>query len=346
MWLTLETLLALRYAVEGNGPVIHAGTRPSGEPQSTIGPRPTDNPGMTSERAPDPHGESRIQSLKSKIPGLPDELLLVDELTDQLNRTRQLLTGSPEEAAERALARIGGETEIETRIAVELAVREPLAQPDRFPEAHRLVMRALEVLDREGFRNPTLPRLGPLEPVAEFAVEFVTEYIVKSYAEGIVGRLRSLYARREVQSAPGTTERRVLAGARVEIDRIAAGFAGGGIGAPALLVAGAAVPVLASASQYLGAIDVTAKPVLIGGIALAFVVFLSIAWVLLRGAAIAHSRSQLIMQQPLAALWETIGHAGNPPEDDSVTFATIALMLTTLVWFVLPGAGMVVFYLL
>ncbi len=301
---------------------------------------------MSTEAAPDPHGESRIQNLKSRITGLPDELLLVDELTDQLNRTRQLLTGSPEEAAERALERLGGEAEVEARIAVELAAREPLAQPDHFPEAHRLTMRALEVLDREGFRNPTLPRLGPLEPVAEFAVEFVTEYIVKSYAEGIVGRLRSLYARREVQSQPGTPERRLLAGARVEVDRIAAGFGGGGIGAPALLVAGAAVPVLASASQYIGAINLTAKPVLIGGIGLAFVLFFALAWVLLRGAAIAHRRSRLIMQQPLAALWETIGHAGNPPEDDSVTFATIALVLTTLVWFVLPGAGLVVFYLL
>jgi hypothetical protein len=48
------------------------------------------------------------------------------------------------------------------------------------------------------------------------------------------------------------------------------------------------------------------------------------------------------MQQPLAALWETIGHAGMPPEDDSVMIASGALVLAALVWFVLPvGAALV-----
>ena len=52
------------------------------------------------------------------------------------------------------------------------------------------------------------------------------------------------------------------------------------------------------------------------------------------------------MRQPIAALWETIGRAGDPPEDDSVLFATIAIVLTALVWFALPalvGAGFLVF---
>ncbi len=36
----------------------------------------------------------------------PDEQIL-DELTEQLERTRRLLMGSPDEAAERALERLG-----------------------------------------------------------------------------------------------------------------------------------------------------------------------------------------------------------------------------------------------
>ncbi len=294
----------------------------------------------------EPSPEPRKPKITDKL--LPDRLVadtpLLDELTEQLDRTRQLLTGSPEAAAELALARFGGQAEVEARIALQLAVRQPLAQPERFAEAHRITMHALEVLEREGFRDPAVPRrLGPLTPVAQAGVEFVGEYIVKSYAEGIVGSLRKLYARREVQSPPASPERRLLAGARMETDRIAAGFSGGGLGAPALIIGGAAVPVLASVSGYLGALDFTNRWLLLATIGVLFVVFLSFSTILLRGAAVARSRSRLIMQQPLAALWETIGHAGNPPEDDSVLIATAALVLGALVWFVLPVGAAVIY---
>jgi hypothetical protein len=275
-------------------------------------------------------------------PRRPDELLL-DELTDQLDRTRRLLTGSPDEAAEQALARLGGDAETEARIAAELAYRTPLAQPDRFPEAHRLVMRALEVLDREGSRDPRVPRLGPVTPLAELAVEFVAEYIVKSYAAGVADRLRTLYARREAQCPPDASERRLLARARVEADRVAPSYSGGG-GLVALLAGGASLPALASLAQAMGALDLGDKRVLLVGVGLLFVLFFALSWVLLRGAAVAHRRSRLIMQGPLAALWQTIGHCGTPPEDDSRTFATVAIVLTALVWFVLPAAAAVLFF--
>jgi hypothetical protein len=52
------------------------------------------------------------------------------------------------------------------------------------------------------------------------------------------------------------------------------------------------------------------------------------------------------MGQPLAALWETLGNAGTPPEDDSVLFASIAVLVTALVWFVLPAAAAIVYVVL
>ncbi len=272
----------------------------------------------------------------------PDEQIL-DELTEQLERTRRLLMGSPDEAAERALERLGGETEVEARIAADLAASGPLAQRDRFPEAHRLAVRALEVLEREGSRNPRVGRLGPLAPIARMGVEFVAEYIVKSYARSIAGRLRTLYARREAQCAPDWPERRLLARARMEMDRIAPGFEGGGVGAPILVAAGAAVPLVASLAQSAGAIPFSNRGVQLAGIGILLLLFLALSSVLLRGAAVAHRRSRLIMQQPLAALWEAIGHAGTPPEDDSITFATIAIVLTAVVWFVLPALAVVLF---
>jgi hypothetical protein len=66
------------------------------------------------------------------------------------------------------------------------------------------------------------------------------------------------------------------------------------------------------------------------------VIFVALAWLLLQGAALAHRRSRLIMQAPLAELWETIGHCGSPPEDNGRDFALVAIGLTGLIWFVLP----------
>jgi hypothetical protein len=309
---------------------------------------------MTAEEDPAPEiaGEPpkrgrRLQQLRNITPDLPrpDELLR-EELTEQLDRTRRMLTQSPEEAAEVALERIATETEAEARIAVALAARTPLEQPGNFLEAHRRTMHALEVLDREGSRDPKVPNLGPLTAVAQYGVEFIAEYIVKSYAEGIVGSLRRLYARREVQCQRDTAERQLLSRARIEVERVAPGYSGGGVGAPILIVGGIAIPILASLTNYLGAIDFSDKRILIGCAVALFVVFFALSSTMLRGAAVAHRRSQLIMREPLAALWGSIGHAGSPPEDDSVLFATVAIVITALVWFLLPALAAIFYFVL
>lgn len=286
---------------------------------------------------------SPIETLKARIP----EEKVLDELTTQLERTREMLTGNSEDVAEKVLASFAGEGELEVRIAAELAVTTPLAHPDHFPEAHRLVMRALEVLDREGSRNPRVNgRFGPLKPLVEYGAEYVAEYIVKSYAQGVIGSLKKLYSRREAQCAPEQPARRALAHSRIEVERLASGFSGGGVGGPALVAGGVAVPLLASLSQYFGAIDPFNRVVVFAGIGLLFMLFLLLSSMLLTGASVAHRRSRLIMGAPLAALWECIGHAGNPPRDDSTMFATVAIALTALVWFVLPALAAVVYFVL
>ena len=117
-------------------------------------------------------------------------------------------------------------------------------------------MHALEVLDRDGWRRPRLPRLGPLHAPAEWAVEFVAQYVVRSYVSDAMRNLARLYARRESQAEPESTERRVLARARIQADRLALGFRGGASGLPTVLIGGAAIPVLASLARQFG----TVKP--------------------------------------------------------------------------------------
>ena len=265
---------------------------------------------------------------------------LLDDLTEQLDRTRRLLMLNPERAADEALASFKGAAEAEARIAADLAVAAPLADVQRFPDAHRLVMRALEVLDREGSRDPAAPgRLGPLRRVVAAGAGFVAKYIVKPHAQWVVRSFARLYLRREAQAVPGTPERLALTRARMEAERLAPGFSGGGLGAPTLIAAGAVVPLVASVSQYVGAIDFLARPVIIALFTGLFVLFLLLSSILLSGAGLARRRSELIMRQPLRALWAAVGHAGEPPEDNSRLFAAVAIILSSVVWVVIPVVG-------
>jgi hypothetical protein len=269
---------------------------------------------------------------------LPDDHLILDEVTEQLATTFQLLSGDPDKAAERALAEIGVDTRTEAALLGEIAAAGPLAHPDRFEQSHRLVMRALEVLDRDGWKHPLLRRLGPFSGAAAGAVQFVARTIVRGHVSNVVHALSRLYARRESQSQTASAERRMLARARIQADRLALGYKGGSLPLPTVLIGGAAVPVLASIARQFGAVK-GQGPVLVVplGVILA-IVFAALAWVLLQGAGLAHRRIKVTLDPSLAALYETIGHCGNPPRDDSAAIAAAAIALTALAWFGVPIA--------
>ena len=269
---------------------------------------------------------------------LPDDHLILDEVTQQLATTFQLLSGDPDEAAERALAEIGVDTRTEAALLGEIAAAGPLAHPDRFEQSHRLVMRALEVLDRDGWKHPVLRRLGPFSGAAGGAVQFVARTIVRGHVSNVVHALSRLYARRESQSQTASAERRMLARARIQADRLTLGYKGGSLPLPTVLIGGAAVPVLASIARQFGAVKGQGPLLIVSlGVILA-IVFALLAWVLLQGAGLAHRRIKVTLDPSLAALYETIGHCGNPPRDDSAAIAAAAIALTALAWFVVPIA--------
>ena len=199
-------------------------------------------------------------------------------------------------------------------------------------------MRALEVLDRDGWKHPLLRRLGPFSGAAAGAVQFVARTIVRGHLSNVVQALSRLYARRESQSQTASAERRMLARARIQADRLALGYKGGSLPLPTVLIGGAAVPVLASIARQFGAVK-GQGPVLVVplGVILA-IVFAALAWVLLQGAGLAHRRIKVTLDPSLAALYETIGHCGNPPRDDSAAIAAAAIALTALAWFGVPIA--------
>ena len=264
-----------------------------------------------------------------------DGRLTLDDLTDRIDALRVLRAHDPDQAG-LMLEQLGGRGRPEQDIVDQLAKTQPLWRADRFEEAHRLAMRALEVLDRNGARNAELPRLGPLKPVAEWATQQVTRYIVRSHQNTVVDRVRKLYERREANSVWGSPEHVMLRRARINAVQVEKGFKGNALGLPTFLLGGAFI---SSAVGALGNAVRNAVHSRIGVIAFtvaAGLVLAALSWVVLFSAGVARRRIRLSMDEPLKALYETIGACGNPPRDESTSFAVYALIFLAVAWIVIP----------
>jgi len=267
----------------------------------------------------------------------PVEQRLDDLLLDRIDALRVLRADTAEEKGA-LLEQIAGRGKPEQDIVKELAKVRPLWRADRFEEAHRMAMRSLEVLDRNGVRPPQLPRLGILKPVASYVVQQLTRWIVKGYQNRLVTRLRRLYERREANSEWGSHEHVMLRRARINAVQVEEGFKGDQLGLPTFLLGGA---ILSSIVSGLRAIVVLAISGIIGVIVFAVVlavVFAGLAWAALYAAGVARRRIRLSTEQPIKALFETIGACGNPPKDDSYNFAAYAIVLLVLAWVLIPAA--------
>ena len=262
---------------------------------------------------------------------------LDDLLLDRIDALRVLRADTAEEKGA-LLEQIGGRGKPEQDIVSELSKIKPLWRPDRFEEAHRLAMRSIEVLDRNGARSAKMPSIGPLKPIAEWAVALITQWIVRNYQNSVVTRIRKLYERREANSVWGSDEHRMLRRARINAVQVEQGFKGEALGLPTFLLGGAFLTTILSGLQSLlrsaiaGGLGTIIFGVVVG------LVLASVAWAALYGAAVSRRRIRLCMDQPMKALWETIGACGNPPRDGSYDFALYAIVLTILAWIIIPLA--------
>ncbi len=262
----------------------------------------------------------------------------VDELVLDRIDSLKVLRADTQSEKDLLLEQIAGRGKPEQDIVRQLAAIRPLWRPDRFEEAHRWAMRALEVLDRNGSRQPELRRLGPLRPVAAYVVQMMTRYIVKGYQNRLITAIRRQYERREANSAWGTAEHSMLRRARLDAARVEPGYKGNPLGLPTFQLGGAVLSSLVSGLRAL--VDWAFKG---GGAIIVFtavvgVVFLGLAWCALHSAGVARRRIRLSTEQPMKALWETVGAAGNPPRDNSYDFAVYSIVLLVLAWILVPTA--------
>ena len=258
-------------------------------------------------------------------------------LVDQIDALRVLRADTDEEKG-RLLEQIGGKGLVEQEMVSQMSAIKPLLHPDRFEEAHRIMMRGIEVLDRNGPRPATVPNVGPLRPIAQWLVQQVTRWIVKSHLNRLTARICGLYEKREANSDWGTREHAMLRRARLDARRVQANSTGNALGLPTFLLGGAALTSVASGLQSLtrSAMDSTLGVSILGFIAV--FVLGALSWVALYSAGVARRRIRLSTDQPMKALWETIGAAGRPPRDESYNFAVYAIILLVLAWIVIPLA--------
>ena len=263
------------------------------------------------------------------------ERLVLDELTERLD-TLKLLRADNDDAANDVLEQFGARGKVEVDMLEELGAWAPLRYPDRFEQAHRTAMRALEVFDRNAGRAPSSLKAGVLTPIAAPVVQQLVQIIVRGYQKTVIERLARLYARREANAVVGTSEFMMLRMARMQADRLAPGFQKAKIGLPTFLVGGAAVSALGSSLQGL-VVAAIGSPVILLIVAGVFAALaLAAFWCIFQAAAIARRRTRIALDRPLRALWETIGMAGSPPRDQSRQFATYAVLLLVVTWIVVP----------
>ncbi len=255
-------------------------------------------------------------------------------LLDRIDALRVLRASNDEKG--KLLEEIGGSGKVEQEIVSQLSKVKPLWQPDEFSEAHRMAMRSLEVLDRNGSRNAKLPPMGPLTPVAQWIVQQLTRWIVKGYVNGLVTNIRKLYERREANSIWGAPAQVMLRRARINAVQVEQGFKGNPVGIPTFLLGGAVVSSILSGIVNLvaAALSNAFGIVAVGAVAVVVLGFLS--WAAIYSAAVARRRIRLTTDQPIRALYDVIGAAGNPPRDQSYNFAILAIILMVLAVLVIP----------
>jgi hypothetical protein len=261
-----------------------------------------------------------------------------DLLLDRIDALRVLRAHTEAEKGA-LLEKIAGRGKAEQDIVDELSKVRPLWRPDRFEEAHRLAMRSLEVLDRNGVRAAKLPKLGPLKPIAGYIVQQMTRWIVKGYQNRLVSRIRRLYERREANSVWGSAEHVMLRRARINAVQVEQGFKSQQLGVPTFLLGGA---LLSSIVSGLKLFFDWALSGIVGSIVFGVVftlLFAGLAWSALYSAGVARRRIRLSTEQPIKALYETVGACGDPPRDDSYNFAAIALVLLVLAWILVPAVA-------
>ncbi len=277
-------------------------------------------------------GEGKDQPVDQVRPAL-----VLDEFDEKLSAFNALRK-SDRVAADEILEQVGASSEVDRDIILELAAKRPLGHPDRFLEAHSGAIRALEVLDRNGGRGISARRLGPLAPIGQYVTQQVVLFVIRSHQRNVMNNIVNLYNRRAAAALPDDPDRPLLVRARIQAERVAPGFRGNPLGIPTFLLGGAFLSTIIGTLQGLAIQALGSTVGQVAVVAVLFALMVGLSWAVLKGAAIARRRIKLTVEQPLAALYQTIGRCGEPPRDHAHLFALISLIVMAVAWLAVPLA--------
>jgi len=254
---------------------------------------------------------------------------------DTFDSLRIVLADS--EADRNAMLLERGETGTVERDMVEQMRRTGvLAHPDRLDHAHRMVVTGLEVLERNGSRSPQLARVRVVTPVARWISRHAIHYITRRYLQQLTRTLSRLYARREAAAPIESAAKELVGRCRRDVDQIHDAVAGRSLGLPTFLLGGALVTSLGGVLQDAKHLVKSSAVSLSVAIPVLILVLLALSWLALSSAAVARRRIDIALGKPLEELWEAIGSAGRPPQDQCYDFAVYAIVLLVLSWLVAP----------
>jgi hypothetical protein len=129
----------------------------------------------------------------------------------------------------------------------ELARTTTLADPDRFPAAHRRAVSSLETLGRHGYHGSLAARsMGPFRNAIRWMIQLVARYVVVSYLRQVSIDLRNLYWLREMETDGPAPERPELRRSREDAEALVSIFKRREIGLPTFVIGGILIPVFAT----------------------------------------------------------------------------------------------------
>jgi hypothetical protein len=274
---------------------------------------------------------------EADVAGSKREPSLVGRILGRLDAF-SVLRERDEDQALAQLEALGVDGAVESEMLAELSARMVLADPERFVEAHAAVMKGLEVLARHRARAPALRVGGPVRPVAGVLVGQFSRMQLDGYERKVLRRLGSLYRRREAQTVAGSADQLLLRRARKQVDRLRSEVTGGGVAFTKLLLGGAVFSVASTGLSSL--LDTINAHWWVFAIVAALFVLLALGtfWVILQSAAIARKRIRITLDEPLQSLYDTVGGAGEPPDDPTRQFALFSLIALVVGWIVIPVA--------
>jgi hypothetical protein len=270
------------------------------------------------------------------------ELDALDEFSEKLNAFKTFRSNDTD-AADKLFESLGGRGKVEQEMLLQLGAWAPLYKPDRFEQSHQMVMRALEVLYRNGHRKAPV-KLGVLTPIAQYFVQLVTRFVVRDHVKNVVKSIGNLYLRRWTSAPKDTPDAAMLRRAWFQVEKVAPGYGGGSLGIPTFVVGGAFASSLTGVFSNLGGSGGTNKIFLVVIAVILYGLLVALGYGVIRGAAIGRRRIKMALDQPLRNLWDVVGAAGDPPKDQARMFALVSLIVMTLAAVAVPVIVAIVFF--